>query len=162
MPNQKNYIPWFVDSALMETRIMWEKMITEDSHSQCLKLSQVLKLILDGCDSNEYVFQTIDQNGFINNEYPDEILSVFGGWVMLSEGVIIQYGPKLQDMPKPENVAIGYSSSEKFTICPCTAELLQEIADSALEIVNPLRFKVVEYEDITFLSHLSEDEKEAS
>ena len=41
-------------------------------------------------------------------------------------------------------------------------KLLKEIADSALEIVNPLRFKVVEYEDISFLSHLSEDEREAS
>ena len=151
------YIPWFVESSLMESRIMWEKM----KGSTALTLKQVLAMIMEGFDGREYTFQSIDSDGLIENVYPDEVLSWFGGWVMLSEGVIIQYSEHLKDMPKLTTCKIGYSQTEKFTICPISSELLEQIHESVFDVVNSLKFKIVQYEDLEFLSHLTaEDELE--
>lgn len=149
---EKLYIPHFIDSSLMECRIVWEKM----KDSTALQLTQVIEMIVNGCNDPSWVFQTINcKDGFVNNEYPDEITGQFEGWLMLSEGVILQFADNLNELKvKKTGLTIGYDPTAKWCICPCTKELLKQINASILKADHVLKFKVEQIEDLLYLHHL--------
>ena len=136
------YIPYFVDSALMECRLVWERL----TDSCALTLSGVIDLIASGADNNCWSFQAIDTTtGFINNEYPDEILARFGGWCVWSEGVVIQWDKNIHNLKKGKGYTVGYEANAKFALVPVTAELFDTFV-----VGKPMNFALKQVEDVIY------------
>ena len=145
----KRYIPYFVDSHLMECRIVWEKI----PDSTALTLSGAVALIFAGADDSAWVFQSVDcENGFINNEYPAELLQMFEGWICFDHGEIIIAEYRLEDIEEDlKNFQVGFTRSG-LCIIPATKELIKQIKLSS--VGYDLKFERSKIEDLDLLKHI--------
>jgi hypothetical protein len=78
------YIPFYIDVHTMESKIVWEHM----NGGCALRLSEVLALIAQGIAGEQWIFQSIDQSGFIEHTYSSEIERWFGGFILVVNGKI--------------------------------------------------------------------------
>lgn len=141
----KLYIPYFIDVHLMECRIVWEKM----EGSCALQLGAVLKLIIEGTTGDQWTFQTIDPcTRFINNEYPDEIMQLFDGWALITDGCIIAMDEKISGIPNLRSLEfeIGFDPAG-IRVCPASAELVYNYKISG----DCPAFEIEQFEDIKIL-----------
>ena len=145
------YIPWITDSAVMECRILWEKM----EEGCALNLQQVLDNILKLRTDGSWVFQTINtQNGFVNNEYSDEIISLFDCWVLMKKGDFLQWAESPTALNAPKDFVVGYDPTADFCVCSVSKELYDQIL---MKVTTPsfnLQYKIIETDGFKHLQHI--------
>jgi hypothetical protein len=153
---KKVYIPWFIEPFLMECRIEYEKM----KNSIALQLTDVVELFLQGHQDNHFVYQTINcENGFINNEYPREIVNQFDAWILLDKDAnIYQYVDDIEKLklPHKDNYTLGYpgtleTQGEQVShyILPITKDIYEDLL-----IGKTINYHLAKVENLSILYQL--------
>ena len=147
---ERFYIPYHISGPLMECRIVWERM----EGSCALKLADVISMILlEGSDNHDWCFQSITlHNGFVYNEFGDDILSQFDAWVILSDGVIVEAQTKWQDLQMLRKCKhVGYRT-DGITVTPASQQLIYNITHATPG--TSLQFRTDQIDDLVILQHL--------